>query len=358
MVVPARKKPDAPAAASAAGATPQRAAGRPLLRPTAGAQAAPPRPPPPTRPAPPAAAARPQAPPVKVESAAQEADDEILLGSVASTDARGFSLLECPDSGLSEDVRVDRSVAEPRDLAVGDAVAFKLRVSDSGRPEACAPLWKMVGFPSEEDEELEFGEHVGQLRYVSPDGHGFIECPAIQESFGREAMLEAGGMQDCGLKVGDVITFTAQTDESGTPWVKVPTWKCCSSAWAAGFGFGKDRAARRGPDARAASFPSPPPAPASRPAAARAPAPPPPPAAPARSAQLRAGATPALRPVAAPVTVPARVPARQPVPARTVPARAAEGAVGARPPSATKAPPLPPWHQPAAKRPRHDQWGD
>jgi len=161
-------------------------------------------------------------------------DEDIFLGAVLSTDlAAGLATVDCPDSGCKADVQVRKSVADPGELSVDDAVAFKLCTDRSGVPYASPPLWRLVGWP-QDIELLQFGEYFGQIRYINPGGHGFLDSPDIKALHGHEAAIKAESLKEFGIEVGDVIAFTVQVDpDLGIPWVTAPCWRCCSSAWAA-----------------------------------------------------------------------------------------------------------------------------
>jgi len=153
--------------------------------------------------------------------------DEILFGSVSSVNAQ-VSTIDCPDSGAKDDVLVQRSMGES--LQVDDLVAIQVKLSD-GVAVAQAPVWRLAGIPAE-DEPLEFGEHVGILRFLAPNGEGVVHCPDMQELHGREAVLSPTMVQQCALLVGDVFAFSVQVEpRTAVPYVQQPCWMCCSPAW-------------------------------------------------------------------------------------------------------------------------------
>lgn len=154
--------------------------------------------------------------------------------------------MDCPDSGHEEAVRIPSSVADTDVLAPDDAVAFRLHVDRNSMPCAVAPLWKMVGCPDDDDLQLQFGDYVGQLRYKSPQGHGFFDCPDIRSKYGHDPTLTPQKLEECGLQVGDLVAFTMHVDAAtGLPLVQAPCWRCCSPAWGAEAareaGFGRSR---------------------------------------------------------------------------------------------------------------------
>lgn len=202
-------------------------------------------------------------PPLPVTGAAPAApalpkfDEDVFFGAVLSTEG-GVVVVDCPDAGHDPTIEVDSSAVDPRDLAPDDAVAFRMCRDGNGMLRARAPLWRLVGWP-EDLELLQFGEYFGQIRKLSPGGHGFVDCPEIKELHGHDAAVPADQMRDFDLVVDDLIAFTVQVDPGlGIPWVAAPCWRCCSTAGAESRGLLRRRAdaAPTVPAATSAATPS------------------------------------------------------------------------------------------------------
>merc|ERR1719197_2255034 len=73
------------------------------------------------------------------------------------------AFIECVDLKEQfggQDVYVHPNVGAPVGLMPGDVVAFNLHVSKDNKPQASAPLWKLVG-QLRPDQELTFGPCIG-----------------------------------------------------------------------------------------------------------------------------------------------------------------------------------------------------
>jgi len=151
----------------------------------------------------------------------------VYMGTVkAANSVRGFSIVECPDSGFEHDVFVHPSVAHPQVLSVNDVVAFQIGVSLRGLPQARPPLWKLVGWNRHDPPRL--GEFVGHVRQVLLGGGAFIDCPEVTRTHGHDVFVNESVMSLCDLAMGDTIAFNVQIGAEGRPQMPSPCWKCCT----------------------------------------------------------------------------------------------------------------------------------
>lgn len=154
---------------------------------------------------------------------------DLYIGWAKKVDtARSFSMIECPDSGYSRDVYVQSSALDPLgNVAVGDTLAFAIGISDWGKPQAIAPLWKLYG-QQDDSRPTKVGDHFGYIARAGPGGAGFVECSSVVEDHGKDAYIHGSVMEACGLEVGDEIMFDVRLNDRGFPQVQRPCWKSCS----------------------------------------------------------------------------------------------------------------------------------
>jgi hypothetical protein len=177
-------------------------------------------------------------PPTKVpRMSSSTSSGGFFFGQVSMADrAKGFSLVDCLDSGYISQVMVKSLVAPPiKTINIGDIVACRVKEED-GKPQAVAPLFRLVG--------AEFGEmppdigiYVGRLARIKEDGCGFVESDAITKDYSYlrlgsmrsiDAFVAVAVMQKCEIDLGDTIAFTVSENKDGKPQVQAPCWKCCS----------------------------------------------------------------------------------------------------------------------------------
>eukprot|EP00933_Yihiella_yeosuensis_P020332 TRINITY_DN16306_c0_g1_i1.p1 TRINITY_DN16306_c0_g1~~TRINITY_DN16306_c0_g1_i1.p1 ORF type:complete len:699 (-),score=165.34 TRINITY_DN16306_c0_g1_i1:81-2177(-) len=159
-------------------------------------------------------------------SGAQTEPEELEWGTVTSV-GRGHCIVR-PESGIEEDVFIRSDVANPQELTVGGAVAFKLHVNSKGQHMASAPVWTLFGQLTEAG-ILPTGEFIGTVGRVAPSGTTFIDCPAVAAVHGREAAAHQKTVAQCDLNPEQVIGFSVHVSDAGKIWVSAPCWKCCSS---------------------------------------------------------------------------------------------------------------------------------
>lgn len=147
-----------------------------------------------------------------------------FMGYVKTVNAH-FSTLSCPDSGYDTDVHVAKSIADPKTLKVGDTLAFTLELGQNDRPQAAAPVWKLVG-PVPAGKPVPLGEYAGQIREVAANGIGLVECPEVSAQQGRDACVLPNVMRECGLAAGDIIAFALHN--ASRPQISSPCWKSLS----------------------------------------------------------------------------------------------------------------------------------
>jgi len=156
-------------------------------------------------------------------------NDDFFFGRVKHVDqAKGYSLIESPDSGYERDISVKSLVAPPVvAINIDDVVAFKVE-NVAGRPNAVAPLWKLAG-GEDCDVAPELGTYVGRLARRAPEGNGFVESEAIKKAYGKDAFVHFNVMKACHLEIGDTISFDVVENARGQPQIQSPCWKCCST---------------------------------------------------------------------------------------------------------------------------------
>merc|ERR1712032_380642 len=99
-------------------------------------------------------------------------------------------MIACPDSGYENDVYAHKSVVAPEMLELGDVLAFPLHVNARGMPQASSPIFKAVG-RDHESEAAEFGQFLGQVDRILPNGNGFMKCPQVEAAFGTDAFIHS-----------------------------------------------------------------------------------------------------------------------------------------------------------------------
>eukprot|EP00747_Dinoflagellata_sp_TGD_P137181 gnl/TRDRNA2_/TRDRNA2_175642_c1_seq1.p1 gnl/TRDRNA2_/TRDRNA2_175642_c1~~gnl/TRDRNA2_/TRDRNA2_175642_c1_seq1.p1 ORF type:complete len:450 (+),score=112.55 gnl/TRDRNA2_/TRDRNA2_175642_c1_seq1:108-1352(+) len=157
-----------------------------------------------------------------------ESHQDVFMGWVKSIHPESDCvMLACPESGYDTDVYVHKSVAEPSLLKENDTVAFKIHLNTEGRPQASAPLWRLSGYTDGED--VEFGEYVGKVSRMLPNGNAIIDCPAVKAVHGIQAYALSALAKQCDLNIDDVVSFNIGMDASENPKVSGPCWKSCST---------------------------------------------------------------------------------------------------------------------------------
>lgn len=145
------------------------------------------------------------------------------IGTIKIADhAKNFSMIQCPETGLSQDVYVHCSIASPQAFALGDFVAFTFNMGAKG-PQA-ENIFKLVGFLPP-GKPPHFPENRGSISRILPNGNGFIQCPEISTAYGRDAYIHGTVVQQCGLNVGDVIAFEIHVNKDGNPQASAPCWQ-------------------------------------------------------------------------------------------------------------------------------------
>lgn len=151
------------------------------------------------------------------------------MGIVKGVDVvRGFGLVECPDAGFNKDVHVNKKVAALEALSAGDVVAFSVQCSPTGVPQASAPIWKLAGSLPQGD-SIQPGKFIGKVKNLAENGCGFVMCPEVTATHGRDAYIYHTVVQDCHLSEGELIAFNLHLNKQGMPQVSAPCWKCISS---------------------------------------------------------------------------------------------------------------------------------
>merc|ERR1719436_1261017 len=138
-------------------------------------------------------------------------------------------MITCTSTGSTKDVFMHRNVVDPVSIEEGDIVGFTVHWSKDDRPQASTPVWKLVG-AGQSNRGPEFGQFQGVICKIMANGCGFVECPAAQIMYGRQAYIHAEIMKECGIGDGDVIAFCVHINSRGMPQVSSPTWKCISGA--------------------------------------------------------------------------------------------------------------------------------
>lgn len=137
---------------------------------------------------------------------------------------KGFSLIECPESGHEHDIYVPKSAVNPALLDIGDEILFAFHINDRGKPQVSVPVWKLEGRLPEQTASLP--DYEGVVRNVH-NGDGFVKCSEINEQFdGADAYAHKRVMASCGLLVGDTLRFMIHVNSAGRPQVSAPCWKC------------------------------------------------------------------------------------------------------------------------------------
>eukprot|EP00435_Cladocopium_sp_Y103_P025892 s1882_g6.t1 len=154
---------------------------------------------------------------------------QFLIGTIkisqfdpSSSPVKDFSLIECPDTGLPQDVYVRGAVATSQAFTVGDLVAFSFHMTAKG-PQATA-VFKLVGFV-QQGREVHFPPYQGLIHRVLPNGNGFIKCDAITAEYGKDAFIHASVVQQCGLNEQDIIAFDVHISKEGNPQASAPCWQ-------------------------------------------------------------------------------------------------------------------------------------
>jgi len=83
--------------------------------------------------------------------------------------------------------------------------------------------WKLVG-KRPNGVEVDFGDHIGRVATVLASGCAFVDCPEIRTEHGRDAYIHSNVMEQCGLTLGDKISFVVHINSSGAPQVSAPLW--------------------------------------------------------------------------------------------------------------------------------------
>lgn len=150
---------------------------------------------------------------------------DYFLGTVTSSDISGGAVLQCTDPSLNgEDVNVVPGTVENGMLSPGDTVCFRCTLGEDGRPQAVPPLWQLAGLSSGEPT---LGEYVGKITRIIREGSGFVECAELSKVHGRDVFLHQTVVEQCGLAMGDTISFSVHISNIGNPQVSAPCWKCC-----------------------------------------------------------------------------------------------------------------------------------
>jgi len=163
---------------------------------------------------------------------------------------KGFSLVVTDPNDESSTVYVHHTVADPNVLAKGQPVAFKVHISPKGSPQASAPVWRLAGLgKNEQGATITWGEYIGKVAALMPDGTGLVDCREIKARFGQQAFVNQQVAQWCALKMEDVIRFNVSM-ETGVPTIQAPLWKQCAKGGAveasAGPGMGGDMSGMQG----------------------------------------------------------------------------------------------------------------
>eukprot|EP00441_Pelagodinium_beii_P031600 CAMPEP_0197640966 /NCGR_PEP_ID=MMETSP1338-20131121/15073_1 /TAXON_ID=43686 ORGANISM="Pelagodinium beii, Strain RCC1491" /NCGR_SAMPLE_ID=MMETSP1338 /ASSEMBLY_ACC=CAM_ASM_000754 /LENGTH=567 /DNA_ID=CAMNT_0043213861 /DNA_START=103 /DNA_END=1806 /DNA_ORIENTATION=+ len=163
-------------------------------------------------------------------SAGTLSDKQLCFGTVSKGLPSGDFRVQGwqPGAGEQHEVWVHNSIAQVFELSIDDLVAFRVHINKQGQPQASAPIWKMVGIIKER-EHISFGEYIGQISRVLPNGLAFIDCADVKFAHGGDAAVHAAIMQECGLSVGDVVAFNLHVSDAGKIWMSAPCWKCCSA---------------------------------------------------------------------------------------------------------------------------------
>eukprot|EP00913_Durusdinium_trenchii_P009991 g9377.t1 len=156
------------------------------------------------------------------------------IGTIKIADhAKNFSMIQCPETGLSQDVYVHCSIASPQAFALGDFVAFTFNMGAKG-PQA-ENIFKLVGFLPP-GKPPHFPENRGSISRILPNGNGFIQCPEISTAYGWTPQKGFRRINHTVLNsscfligvvaaVEDVIAFEIHVNKDGNPQASAPCWQ-------------------------------------------------------------------------------------------------------------------------------------
>jgi len=148
---------------------------------------------------------------------------DLMMGTIKIVNpAKDFSLISCPETGLTQDVYVHGSVATPQGFVQGDIVVFSYGMGQRG-PQANA-VFKLVGFlPQGREPQLPL--YQGIISRILPNGNGFVVCEEVAAAYGRDAFIHSSVVQQCGLNVEDRIAFDVHVSKDGNPQASAPCWQ-------------------------------------------------------------------------------------------------------------------------------------
>lgn len=140
----------------------------------------------------------------------------LLVGHVSDVD-------EETGAGVNG-VHINRTVADPKSIVVGDILAFSIDPEQDG--QASYPVWKLAGWISK-GQAVHDGEYIGQVRGIVAGYGANVHCPPVRAVWGREPVFSERDLAMCGVHEGDTIAFCVHGGEAGPLRVLGPCWLCC-----------------------------------------------------------------------------------------------------------------------------------